>query len=245
MTRSSTSAAFHQPAACKSKRRVGCTPGCSIHASAVSHSFSSPSSWSLQHSVQHAWTRSELKQKLQPVVLHALWCELLLKAASSAVEQPLLNGAGYVSGQASLSTAFNGMVGPFASYDIKYGESCSLRTGAGLVGAMTFMLRIARSGYTHFGTLCRSWMVLSRSFKHRPSTLFAGPPRSPCTEKQWHYLQAHNRLGELSVYLIKLARAMGRRFTLEQPISSLRIDFAPMSLAVASAPMMAFSMGAF
>ena len=195
--------------------------------------------------MQHAWTHSNLKQKLQSVALPAWWCDLLLKAASSAFEQPLLIGVEYFSGQAALSTASNELVGPFASYDIKYGESCNLLTDAGLLWAMLLLLRIARSGYTHFGTPCRSWIVLSRSFTQRSSYLPAGPRRSQCTDKQWHYLQEHNRLGELSAYLIKTARALGHSFTLEQPNSSLLFDFTPMSLALDSAPIIAFSMGEF
>ena len=70
---------------------------------------------------------------------------------------------------AELSKAFLEFVGPFSSYDINMGNDYDVTLKAGQIFAIRLLLQVARGGYLHFGTPCKSWVVLSRSYTERTS----------------------------------------------------------------------------
>eukprot|EP00973_Karenia_brevis_P089021 12346149-Karenia_brevis.AAC.1 len=179
-----------------------------------------------------AWTEHELASKLHVTTLPAWWVTLVLACATLAAQQTILHGVEFFSGEGELTAAFCLLVGPFACYDIKHGRLHDILEDDGLRSAVVLLLRVASGGYVHFGTPCKSWVTLSRSWTQRSLLRPAGPPASKLKPAQAKYLESHNRIATYTAYLIKTARALGIEFTIEQPTSSLLFSFKDISLAL-------------
>jgi hypothetical protein len=191
------------------------------------------------------WTRTTLHDKLLSAVVPQWWVSLVLDCAREAVSQPMLYGVEYFSGCEALSSAFRLLVGPFASFDIRKGDHHDILKANGLRTAIILLLSVMEGGYLHFGTPCKSWVALSRSFTRRSVLRPQGPSQTQTRPKQWSYLCQHNRIAVLTAYLCKTASAFGLKFTIEQPVSSLLFHFPEISAALIGAGSAAFVMGAF
>ena len=220
------------------------TPGWARRA-AVSSSARPTATRRPAQALERAWARHELGDKLRAAVLPAWWISLILACSEAAASLPLLAGVEYFSGEAELSKACESMIGPWGRYDIKHGTDFDASTAAGQQRAIIMLLRVARRGYVHFGTPCKSWVALSRSFTKRSGYMPSGPPQGRCSTRQWQYLSLHNKLALITSYLIKTAVALHHVYTVEQPVSSLLFHYEPMVHALLSSTAISVSMSAF
>ena len=73
----------------------------------------------------------------------------------------------------------------------------------------------------------------------------AGPPRRHRSKHLDEYLATHNRLADLTSFLIRMAIALGHRYTVEQPVSSLLFSYSPIACVAHNADSVSFCMGYF
>ena len=192
---------------------------------------------------KRAWSMNDLERKINATSLPEWWISAVLRAAPAAMTLSLLYGVEFFSGEGQLAAACCFLIGAFGSYDIKHGPSHDLLKESGLHNAIVLLLRVSAGGYAHFGTPCKSWIVLSRSWTRRSILRPQGPKLSSVSPARARYLKMHNEIATRSVLLIKTARALGIWFTLEQPVSSLLFGFCPEILVGCKSA--AFGMGQF
>ena len=97
----------------------------------------------------------------------------------------------------------------------------------------------------NFRTPCKSRVALSRSYTHRSAYQPQGPNKGHCAKTtQSAYLQLHNRIANITSYLMKLALLLGHTVTLEQPDSSLLFSYGPMVAALKDSIAAPIHMGA-
>ena len=195
--------------------------------------------------MERAWTPDGFRRALRASLLPKWWVALILACIPLAMDLPLLAGVEYFSGEAELAKACEKGIGPWGTYDIKNGQQFDCTTKVGQRCAIVLLLRLARHSHAHFGTPCRSWVALSRSFTKRSGLRPGGPPKSRCTPALWKYLSLHNQIAQVTSYLIKTCVAMGHTITIEQPVSSLLFSYEPMVAALVGTSSVSVAMRAF
>ena len=195
--------------------------------------------------MERAWTPDGLRRALRASLLPKWWVALILACIPLAMDLPLLAGVEYFSGEAELAKACEKWIGPWGTYDINKGQQFDCTTRVGQRCAIVLLLRLARHSHAHFGTPCRSWVALSRSFTKRSGLRPGGPPKSRCTPAQWKYLSLHNHITQVTSYLIKTCVAMEHTITIEQPVSSLLFSYEPMVAALIGTSSVSVRMSAF
>lgn len=138
------------------------------------------------------WTGTSLHDTLLYAVVPQWWVSLVLDCAREAVSQPMLYGVEYCSGGAALASVFRLLVGPCASSDIRQGDHHDILKENGLRTDLILLLSVIEDGYLHFGTPCKSWVALSRSFTRRSVLRPQGPSQTQARPTQWPYLCQHN-----------------------------------------------------
>jgi hypothetical protein len=87
--------------------------------------------------------------------------------------------------------------------------------------AINYLCRCRALGLTWLGTPCSSWIFLGRSNAGRYTWL-------PQGDETREYTRAHNNLANISIDLAWLAFCLGLHVVIEQPLSSILFDYAPM-----------------
>ena len=195
--------------------------------------------------MERAWSPDGLQRALRVSLLPKWWVGLVLACIPLAMALPLLAGVEFFSGEAELTKACEKSVGPWGAYDSKHGKEFDCATRVGQRNAIVLLLRLAKHSHAHFGTPCRSWVFLSRSFTKRSGLRPCGPPKSRCTPAQWKNLFLHNHIAQVTSYLIKTCVAMEHTFTIEQPLSSLLFLYEPMVAALIGTSSITLRMSAF
>jgi len=129
-------------------------------------------------------------------------------------------------GRACKSLACEGL--PCATLELLDGQDITKLSGQRL--AINYLCRCRALGLTWLGTPCSSWIFLGRSNAGRYTWLPAG-------DETRAYTRAHNNLADISIDLAWLAFCLGLHVVIEQPLSSILFDYAPMQALIAKTRM--------
>ena len=94
--------------------------------------------------------------------------------------------------------------------------------------AINYLCRCRALGLTWLGTPCSSWIFLGRSNAGRYTWL-------PQGDETREYTRAHNNLANISIDLAWLAFCLGLHVVIEQPLSSILFNYAPMQALIGNA----------
>ena len=77
---------------------------------------------------------------------------------------------------------------------------------------LSMLLSACQHGFLWFGTMCKSWVVMSRSFTQRSLLQPQGPAGG--TERQRSYLDEHNTIAVISAMCIRISAALNIHFVI-------------------------------
>ena len=182
-------------------------------------------------SLQRAWSsKTDLKNKLWGLPLW--WVAVLLGACAAAQDMPVLAGLEIFAGQGQLSKACRDIVGPWSEYEMLKDPQQNIETKHGLHLVAANLLCVTAGGLVWMGTPCKSWVCLSRAWTQRSKDMPMGPVPAVCRRKQAAYLAKHNKIAEINALIALSAQALGIKWVVEQPLSSLLFHFPPMRSAI-------------
>lgn len=111
---------------------------------------------------------------------------------------------------------------PTLGYDILHGAAQDFNGAIGYITALQWYRLIMSFGWQWFGTVCSTWVFMSRSSVGRSKTDWRGNSTLACVREG-------NRQVARTALLMTLSYAHGQGFILEQPASSMMLDSGPMA----------------
>lgn len=111
---------------------------------------------------------------------------------------------------------------PTLGYDVLYGCEQDFNGSLGFITALQWFRLIVCFGWSWYGTVCSTWVFMSRSSVGRSKTDWRGNTTFACVREG-------NRQVARTALLMTLSYARGQGFVLEQPQSSMMLDSRPMA----------------
>ena len=156
-----------------------------------------------------------------------------------------LIGIEVFSGMHRLSTEFRNLVGDFETFEIHDTSDENILLKRGILNLFRKLLRVIKDGIVWFGVPCQSWIILSRSWTERSILIPESPERRFTTQKQWQYLETHNKIADTVAMFIRTCKAFCINFVIEQPMSSLLFHYSSIEEQVRGLSRVTFCMDDF